>query len=150
VIKGRYTIDREDLEIVMEFAKRTCDNHRSSGRSPQEIFDSIVLGKLGEFAYKSWLGDSISEVDLTEDGPDEGWDFTAVDNGDRIQIKTLKEETPWLSFSNYYWDRIIALQQIGSEIRYVGELTNSEARKLAKPSKRKGWYIHSNELKNRI
>ena len=139
-------ITNEDLQLASTFAKGSYQLHMSHGRTHKEVFHDIVTGKLGEIAYKKIVGDKVNNVNLVvSEDPDPGWDFEAV-NGDRIQVKTIQKDYNWVSFSNYYWDRLVVIQMDGNVCTLLRDMHITEVKQLAQKSKFTGWYIPSYKI----
>jgi len=142
----KYLITNEDILAVSDFAKATYKFHMSHGRSDKEVFQNIVTGKLGEIAYKSFAGNEVSKVNLTpSEDPDPGWDFESK-NGDRIQVKTVQSDYQWVSFGNYYWDRLVIIQINENSCTLLRDMHITEVKQIAEKSKFKGWYIPSYKI----
>lgn len=140
------SITNEDLQLVSAFAKEAYPLHVSNGRTHKQVFLDIITGKLGEVAYKRIVGDSVNDINLiVSDDPDPGWDFEA-ENGDRIQVKTVQPDYQWVSFSNYYWDRLAIIQIDGNVCTLLKEMHITEVKQIAEKSKFKGWYIPSYKI----
>ena len=139
-------ITKDDFQIASEFAKGAYQLHKSHGRTDKQVIHDIVIGKLGEIAYKKILGDEVSNTDLCiHEDPDPGWDFEAK-NGDRIQIKTVQPNYQWVTFGNYYWERLVIMQIEGSECTLLRDMHITEVKQVAEKSKFKGWYIPSYKI----
>ena len=139
-------ITKEDFQIAAEFANSAYQSHISHGRTDKQLMHDIVIGKLGEIAYKKILGDAINDTDLTvHEVSDPGWDFEAK-NGDRIQVKTVQPNYPWVSFGNYYWERLAIIQIEGNECTLIRDMHITEVKKVAEKSKSNGWYIPSYKI----
>lgn len=142
----RYSITKSDFDRVTKFAEASYKDHYAHGRSNQEIFQHIVRGKLGEVAYKAMVGDLVNEVNLTPSpNPDEGWDFVRND-GQRIQVKTILPWSSWVSFSNYYWDRLVVIQMNGNICTLASDMHITDVRAIAKKSKYSGYYINTKDI----
>jgi hypothetical protein len=142
----KYSITKEDFLIASEFAKESHQLHSSHGRTDKQVIHDIIVGKLGEIAYKKILGDEIGNMDLSiHEDPDPGWDFEAK-NGDRIQIKTVQPNYQWVTFGNYYWERLVIMQIEGNECTLLRDMHITEVKQLAEKSKFKGWYIPSYKI----
>jgi hypothetical protein len=74
------------LKLVMDHVKDYSDTYRKNGRSIEKFYRDIFLGKLAEFALKSFYGDRITNVYLG-DTEDPGYDFRFVDTGKTIDVK---------------------------------------------------------------
>ena len=139
-------ITKEDFLIAAEFANSAYQFHTSHGRTDKQLIHDIVIGKLGEIAYKKILGDAINDTDLSvHEDPDPGWDFE-LKNGDRIQVKTVQSNYPWVSFGNFYWDRLAIIQIEGNECTLIRDMHITEVKKVAEKSKSNGWYIPSYKI----
>ena len=142
----RYLITNEDLLAASNFAKASYKHHLSHGRSEKEVFQNIITGKLGEIAYHKIVGDEVNEVNLIpSEDPDPGWDFIAK-NGDRIQVKTVQPNYRWVSFGNYYWDRLVVMKIDGNVCTLLRDMHITEVKSLSQKSKFNGWYIPSYKI----
>jgi hypothetical protein len=142
----KYQITKEDLQKVIDFVNATSQFHYPNGRSSNRIIEDIIFGKLGEVAYKRMIGDAINEINLiSSEDPDPGWDFVASE-GDRIQVKTVKPGFRWISFTNYYWDRLVVIQIDGNMCTLLLDKHITDIKRIAEKSKFKGWYIPSHKI----
>jgi hypothetical protein len=140
----KYQITKEDLQKVIDFANATAQLHYPHGRSSNQIIEDIIFGKLGEVAYKRMIGDTINEINLIP-VEDPGWDFV-TNEGDRIQVKTVKPNFQWVSFSNYYWDRLVVIQIDGNMCTLLFDKHITDIKRIAEKSKFNGWYIPSYKI----
>jgi hypothetical protein len=138
-----YQPTREDYDRVKEFAIGTVKYHMKRKRTHDEIVSDIIVGKLGEVAYKNWMGDGVSEIDLEiRPEADPGWDFVKTD-GTRVQIKTLRQGINWVSFNNWYWDELVAIRYNVNYFELEHIKTRSEINGIARPSKFRGFYYEA-------
>ena len=139
-------ITNEDLQIASTFAKEAYLLHMSNGRTHKQVFRDIITGKLGEVAYKRIVGDAVNDTNFfVSEDPDPGWDFVS-ETGDRIQVKTVQPDYQWISFGNYYWDRLVIIQIDGNECTLLKDMHITEVKQIAEKSKFKGWYIPSYKI----
>jgi hypothetical protein len=139
----RYQPTEEDYDIVKSFALSSAKYHIKRKRTLDEVISDIIVGKLGEISYKSWMGDSVSETDLvakTEHDP--GWDFVKID-GTRVQVKTLRTGVNWVSFSNWNWDEIAVIRYHVNYFELEHIKTKKEVNAITKPSKFRGFYYEA-------
>jgi hypothetical protein len=129
----------EDYERAKEFAIESVKNHRSYGRNSDEIISDIIVGKLGEMAYKSWMGSEVNEIDLTTYGHDDGWDFVKSD-GTRVQVKVIGKDVNWVSFTNWYWEELVVIRHHQNYFQLEHIKSKSQIHEIAKKSKFKGFY----------
>lgn len=135
-----YQPTREDFDRVKAFAIDSVKYHMKRKRTTDEIMSDIIVGKLGEFAYKHWMGDSVSEPDLVAKVEhDPGWDFVKTD-GTRVQVKTLRTGINWVSFSNWYWEEIAVIRYHVNYFELEHIKTKSEVNGIARPSRFRGYY----------
>lgn len=137
----KYTETKEDRLKIEEFIRLSAKNHRPNGRSIDQIKDDIRIGKLGEIAYKSWMGDLINDVDWSSVNQGTGEDFVNS-KGKKIQVKTIRHDTKWCSFYNWNFDYLVCLRQIGSEIHFVSSLSKPQLKSKAIKSNWEGWYFY--------
>ena len=137
----KYTPTETDYDLVERFATTSAFNHFAGSRDYEGIVDDIVIGKLGEIAYKSWMGDDVSDPDLTfRENADPGWDFVDK-NGIKIQVKTLRSSTKWVTFYNWNWDRLEIIRFDGQDFIHIRSVHREEVQKIARPSKFRGHYF---------
>ena len=138
-----YQPTQEEILAVKEFAKNSAKFHRKKKRSLDEVVSDIIVGKLGEFAYKHWMAESVSDVNLiVSEFADEGWDFVKTD-GKRVQVKTLRSDVKWVSFNNWYWEELVVIRYHVNYFKLEHIKTKSEINAIAKSSKFNGWYYEA-------
>jgi hypothetical protein len=138
-----YQPTQEEILAVKEFAKNSAKYHRKKRRSLEEVVSDIIVGKLGEFAYKYWMSESVSDVNLTvSEIADEGWDFVKAD-GTRVQVKTLRSDAKWVSFNNWYWEELVVIRYHVNYLELEHIKNKSEINGIAKSSKFGGWYYEA-------
>jgi hypothetical protein len=138
-----YQPTREDYDKVTEFAIESAKYHLKHKRTLDEIISDIIVGKLGEMAYKSWMGDGVSEIDLeVHPEADPGWDFVKTD-GTRVQVKTIRQGINWVSFDNWYWEELVVIRYNVNYFQLEHIKTKSEVNGIARPSKFRGFYYEA-------
>jgi hypothetical protein len=140
----KHTCSAKDFELAQNFANESYQNHRNHNRSIDQIKGDIILGKLGEMAYESIMKGSVSGIDLTpKKEADPGWDLVG-DDGSKIQVKTLRQDVKWVTFYNWNWDILVIMRQIDNmEFCLVRTLKKDEVKKIARPSKFRGFYFET-------
>jgi hypothetical protein len=138
-----YKPSYEDFLRVKEFALESSKFHMNSNRNSKELVSDIIIGKLGELAFKHWMGNEISDVDLQPKiDPDPGWDFVKSD-GTRIQVKTIRKGVNWVSFTNWYWEELAVIRYDKNLFELQHIKTKSEINGIAKSSKFRGFYYEA-------
>jgi hypothetical protein len=136
---------KDQLKEIVEYANSTVANYpnRNNRRSVKEVHSDIVIGKLGELAYKSWMGNEVSEVDLiVRKEEDPGWDFTKTD-GTRVQVKTIRSGIKWVTLGNFYWEELVVIRYDKGNFELEHIKTKTEVNGIAKRSKFKGYYYEA-------
>ncbi len=136
----KYQLTPTDTNTLNEFVERATRDHMSYGRTYDKIAEDIRVGKAGEIAYKHYCGSDISEIDWSGRVQTDGLDFRHQD-GRGIQVKTLREDSKWCSFSDWKWDVLVVMREIGTEIHLIGEFDRPYLESKARPSNWKGWYF---------
>lgn len=138
-----YQPTREDYNKVKTFAIESAKGHMKLKRTIDEIISDIIVGKLGEMAYKRWMGDEVSEIDLrVYSQSDPGWDFVKAD-GTRVQVKTLRSGVNWVSFNNWYWDELVVVRYHINYFQLEHIKTKTEINGITKRSKFRGYYYEA-------
>lgn len=137
-----YQPTRKDFELAKDFAINAAKYHRRGKRTKDEIISDIIIGKIGEIAYKSWMGSEVNDLNYSFGNPDDGWDFTKS-NGDRVQVKTLRPETNWVTFNNWYWEELVVIRYYVNYFQLEHIKSKSEINAIAKPSKYRGFYYEA-------
>jgi hypothetical protein len=141
--KPTYQPSIEDYEKAKEFAIVSAKNHRSNGRNENEIISNIIIGKLGEIAYKNWMGSSVNDPKLEPTiEPDDGWDFVKSD-GTRVQVKVIGENAKWVSFTNWYWDELVVIRYRQNYLQLEHIKSKSQIHGISKKSSFKGFYYEA-------
>ena len=134
---------REQYDLIRQFAIDSSKYHARRKRTKEEVISDIIIGKLGELAYKTWMGNEVSEVDLSiREDPDPGWDFTKTD-GTRVQVKTIRPNVNWVTFNNFYWEEMAVIRYHVNYFELVHIKTKSEINGITKPSKFRGYYYEA-------
>lgn len=136
----KYQLTQTDINTLNEFIERSTRDHLSYGRTYDQIAEDIRVGKAGEIAYKHYCGSVISEIDWSGRVQTDGLDFRHQD-GRGIQVKTLREDSKWCSFSDWKWDVLVVMREVGKEIHLIGEFDRPYLESVAKRSNWKGWYF---------
>jgi hypothetical protein len=137
----KYQLTKNDVLTIEEFVTRSTTDHRSYGRLYDKISQDIRVGKAGEIAYKNFHGSDISEIDWSGRVQTNGIDFTHQD-GRGIQIKTIRADSKWCSFTDWQWDTLAVIREIGDQFHLIGEFDKAHLEKRAKPSNWHGWYFN--------
>ena len=144
-MKPSFHPTKDQLKEIVEYANSTVANYpnRNNRRSVKEVHSDIVIGKLGELAYKSWMGNEVSEVDLiVRKEEDPGWDFTKTD-GTRVQVKTIRSGIKWVTLGNFYWEELVVIRYDKGNFELEHIKTKTEVNGIAKRSKFKGYYYEA-------
>ncbi len=104
-------IKRNELKDLFEFANKSFNNHNAQYREKRKVKKDIIIGKLGELAYKKLFEDKVSEINYTNNVKgDGGYDF--IHAGFKIDVKTNRATY----HDNVYFKKLtfdyIALMQI--------------------------------------
>jgi hypothetical protein len=136
----KYQLTQTDKDTIEDFVTRSTTDHLSYGRTYDKIAEDIRVGKSGEVAYKNYCGSDISEIDWSGRVQTDGLDFKHQD-GRGIQVKTLREDSKWCSFSDWKWDVLVVMREIGGEIHLIEEFEREYLQTRARKSNWKGWYF---------
>jgi hypothetical protein len=138
-----YKPTQEDLDVINNFVEGSYRYHHAYGRSGIDIKSDIFVGKLGELAFHRLFPQSTApnfEISVTADP---GWDLMM--NGNRVQIKTIRSGSKWVSFNDWNWDELAVLsyEQFENTISFLHINTKSYLKQNAKKSNFRGWYFPS-------
>lgn len=139
----KYKITDTDLDLVEDFIERAAKDHIRRRRSEDEVKEDIRIGKLGEIAYWNYANPHCGPIDWSGICQGEGADFTH-DDGTKVQVKTIREDSKWASFYNWNFDRLVIFRENGDEIELLKDLELEEVKSIARKSNWKGWYIDPN------
>jgi hypothetical protein len=144
-MKFRYRPTDEDWKIARDFCERTINDHIRGKRSLFELRENIILGKLGEIAYKKYWEDDVNDVDLSGIPQGKEPDFLKKEEGTRdikVQIKTIEGTSKWVTFSNWNFDLLVVFQMKNGILHYIDTYTNPVLKEKARESNySKGWYF---------
>lgn len=140
-----YKIKKEDLDLCTSFANRTASNHMRGERSHNQVVKDIIVGKLGEIAYKNYKGNAINDIDWSGVVQYDGLDFKSKE-GKGIQVKTLNVDAKWATFNDWKWDLLVIQRLEGRAIKLIGEYEKDSIRSVARPSNWKGWYFNPKDV----
>lgn len=80
-------ICKNDAMAALDFALKTYKSHDSHHRTSSKVIEHILIGKIGEIAFKKLKDANISLT--ASKNPDMGFD--CIDNNLKIDIKTLDD-----------------------------------------------------------
>jgi hypothetical protein len=142
-MKFRYRPTEEDFRLAREFSDRTSNDHIRGKRSESEVRGNIILGKLGEIAYKRYFEDEVSDVDWTGIPQGKEPDFVNLKFGTKIQIKTIDGTTKWCSFQNWNFDVLVLFRMMNGVLHYIDTYTCPVLKEKAKESNYgRYWYFY--------
>jgi hypothetical protein len=136
----KYTITNEDEDLVEDFIQRAYQYHIRSKRSEDEVKEDIRIGKLGEIAYKAYVGNDANEIDWSGIPQGTGEDFVHLERG-KIQVKTLREDSKWCTFYNWNFDELVVFRIVRDQVLLIGEFSKENLKNDARKSNWSGWYI---------
>ncbi len=145
-MKYRYHPTQEDIRIATSFAKKYINDHIRGTRSIEVMKRDIVMGKLGEIAYKKYWGDSVSEIELSGTPQGSQPDFIRKDSNSyqsiRVEVKTIESETKWCTFGNWNFEELVLFRLEDGVLHWVNTYTRPILKEKAKPSNfSKKWYF---------
>jgi len=143
-MKFRYRPSEEDWQTSREFANKTMNDHIRGKRSESELKSNIILGKLGEIAYKNYWEDEVTDVDWTGIPQGKEPDFlkTVGNSKLKVQVKTIEGTTKWATFSNWNFDILVLFQMKNGILHYIETYTYPMLKEKARESNfTKGWYF---------
>jgi hypothetical protein len=138
-MRRKIKLTDEDYRKAEEFALATYKHHVRDRRSDDQIINNIIQGKLGEIAFYNTDPDSYTNPDFNQTThADPGWDIENILSGHRIDVKTIKEGSKYVSFNmqrlNADSYAVMVLQDDG-HCYLLDEFSKSYMRNNGRPSK---------------
>ncbi len=143
-MKYRYRPTEEDWQLAREFCERTMNDHIRGTRSLFELKENIILGKLGEIAYKKYWEEEVTEVDWSGTPQGKEPDFLKSEGPSQIkvQIKTIEGNSKWATFYNWNFDILVLFRMKNGILHYIDTYTYPVLKERARQSNyNKGWYF---------
>lgn len=155
----------KDVLICSKFAEDSHLHHSAHERSRRQTKEHIFIGKLGEFAFKKYYGDEVSDVNLVIDiNGDGGKDFIFHAYPEyKIDVKTVR--TPYydkvfFSLKNPNFSHLASmyikerLKNNNFVMGFRGFLNKKDAIQLSvgctDPQEREFYYVHHKYFKINI
>jgi hypothetical protein len=144
-MKYRYYPTQEDIQKATSFAEKFISDHIRGTRSVEVMKRDMVIGKLGEIAYRRYWGDSVSEVEWSGIPQGSQPDFIRNSESDqpiRVEIKTIEKETKWCTFGNWNFEELVLFRLEDGVIHWINTYTYPILKEKAKLSNfGKKWYF---------